>query len=76
VNILRSLRWPGAVTVAKAGKFYSFYVGYGLKRGDPSFSPTNPPEVMSDPKEQEEQPEPTPLEEPKAELEPNTGSGS
>ena len=33
VNVIRSLRWPGAVTVAKGGKFASVYVGYGLKRG-------------------------------------------
>lgn len=45
VNVLRSLRWPGAVTVAKGGKFTNIYVGYGLKRGDPSFNPTEPPEV-------------------------------
>lgn len=34
VNVLRSLRWPGAVTVSKGGKFTNVYVGNGLKRGD------------------------------------------
>ena len=39
VNVLRSLRWPGAVTVSKGGKFTSIYVGYGLKRGGPNKAP-------------------------------------
>jgi len=45
VNVLKSLRWPGALTVAKEGKFTNIYVGYGLKRGDPSYNPTEPPMV-------------------------------
>jgi hypothetical protein len=45
VNVLKSLRWPGAVTVSQNGKFASIYVGYGLKRGDVCFNPTEPPEV-------------------------------
>jgi len=49
VNVVRSLRWPGALTVACGNRFTSVYVGYGMKRGDVSFSPTEPPEVMSDP---------------------------
>ena len=28
-NVLRSLRWPGAVTVAKGGKFVNIYIGGG-----------------------------------------------
>ena len=51
VNVLRSLKWPGAVTVSKGGKFHSIYVGYGLKRGDASFNPTEPPEVQADPQD-------------------------
>ena len=35
VNVIRSIRWPGAVTVSKGGKFTSIYVGYGMKRGGP-----------------------------------------
>lgn len=62
--VIRSLRWPGAVTVAKGGKMTSIYVGYGLKRGGSSFNPTEPPMVEKDPLDQEEQPEPTPLTEP------------
>jgi len=61
VNVLKSLRWPGALTVAKGGKFTSIYVGYGMKRGDPSYNPTEPPEVQKDPLDQAEMPEPTPL---------------
>ena len=72
VNVLRSLRWPGAVTVAKGGKFHNLYVGYGLKRGDPSFCPTEPPEVQSDPVDQNEMPEPTPLQAPQEPPEPDT----
>jgi len=58
VNVLTSLRWPGALTVAKGGKFVSIYVGDGNKKGDFSFNPTETPEVQADPKDQESQPEP------------------
>ena len=51
VNVVSSLRWPGAMTVAKGGKFVSIYVGDGNKRGDFSYNPTETPEVNSDPKE-------------------------
>jgi len=47
--VIRSLRWPGAVTVAKGGKITSIYIGYGLKRGGSSFNPTEPPMVEKDP---------------------------
>lgn len=62
--MLRSLRWPGAVTVSKGGKFTSIYVGYGLKRGGPNQKPIEPPEVLKDPIEAKEMPEPFPLTEP------------
>jgi hypothetical protein len=65
-NVIRSLRWPGAVTVAANNRFTSVYVGYGIKRMDPAFSPIDPPEVMKDPIDQVGQPEPTPLNEPEA----------
>lgn len=64
VNVIKSLRWPGAMTVSKGGKHTSIYIGYGLKRGDPSYNPTEPPAVQADPDEEEERPEPTPLTEP------------
>ena len=57
VNVIKSLRWPGAVTVQQKGKYASIYVGYGLKRGDVCFNPTEPPEVQKDPLDQTEMPE-------------------
>jgi radial spoke head protein 4A len=72
VNMIKSLRWPGAVTCAQNGKFASIYVGYGLKRGDVCFNPTEPPEVQKDPSDQTEQPEPTPLQAPEEPPEPDT----
>ena len=64
VNVIKSLRWPGALTVSKGGKCTSIYVGYGLKKGDPSYNPIEPPEVQQDPEEEEEKPEPNPQQEP------------
>ena len=72
VNVIKSLRWPGAVTVSKGGKFTNVYVGYGLKKGDPSYNPVEPPEVCQDPDEEEEKPEPNPLTEPPTEVEIDT----
>lgn len=72
VNIIKSLRWPGAVTVAQSGKFANIYVGYGLKKGDTCFNPIEPPEIMKDPVDQVEQPEPTPLHPKEQEPEPDT----
>lgn len=72
VNVIKSLRWPGAVTVSKGGKFTNVYVGYGLKKGDPSYNPIEPPEVCPDPEEEEEKPEPNPLTEPPTEVEADT----
>ena len=43
------MRWPGAVTVAKNGKYASIYIGDGQKRGDSCFNQTEPPEVCADP---------------------------
>jgi len=43
-----------------------------MKRGDPSFNPCEPPEVQSDPHDQVENPEPTPLEAPEEPAEPDT----
>ena len=40
------------------------YVGHGLKKGDPSYNPIEPPTVQEDPEEEEEKPEPNPLTEP------------
>lgn len=72
VNVLKSLRWPGAVTVAQNGRFASIYVGYGLKKGDSCFNPIEPPEIQRDPADQVEMPEPTPLVAPEQLPEPDT----
>jgi len=64
VNVIKSIRWPGAVTVCKNGKFTNVYVGYGVKRVDPSFNPTVPPNVDSEPSDPVEQSEPNPEKEP------------
>ena len=40
------------------------YVGYGMKKGDPSYNPVEPPAVCGDPEEEKEMPEPNPLKEP------------
>lgn len=60
VNVIKSLRWPGAVTVSKGGKFTNVYIGNGIKRGDPIFNPTQPPEVQRDPEETVQAKEPLP----------------
>ena len=72
--MIKSLRWPGAVTVAKGGKHTSVYIGYGLKKGDPSYNPIEPPAVQNDPEEEEEKPEPNPLTEPPVQNEEETNA--
>ena len=52
------------MTVSKGGKFTNIYIGNGMKRGESSLNPTEPPEVCADPSEPVELPEPTPLTEP------------
>merc|ERR1712072_254723 len=64
VNVIKSIRWPGAVTVCKGGKFTNVYIGYGVKRVDPSFNPTVPPKVDKEPLDPEEMPEPNPDKDP------------
>lgn len=64
VNVIKSIRWPGALTVCKNGKFTNIYIGYGIKRVDPSFNPTSPPMVDMEPQDPVEQSEPNPEKEP------------
>jgi hypothetical protein len=71
-NVIRSLRWPGAVTVSKGGKFVNIYVGWGLKRGDVVQNPVEPGIVCDDPVDIKEMPEPFPLHEPAPEEEKDT----
>ena len=61
INVIKSNRWPGAITVSKGGKFTNLYVGYGLKKGaakGPSFQPLSLADVQADPEEDLEQDEP------------------
>lgn len=72
VNVIRSLRWPGSITVSKGGKCTTVYVGYGMKKGDPSYNPIEPPVVQSDPADENEMPEPNPATEPEVKVEEET----
>ncbi len=56
--MIKSTRWPGAVTVAKGGQYCNLYIGDGIKNGDNTLIPSEPPEVLNDPGQQGEQPEP------------------
>lgn len=51
VTFVRSLTWPGAVTVAKGSNFVNLYVGYGLQGGEPDFFPGAPPDIQDEPEE-------------------------
>lgn len=72
VNVVKSLRWPGALAVCQNGKFCNIYVGNGIKKGDAPMSPTEPPAVQREPEDQEEMPEPTPKNAPPEPAEPDT----
>jgi hypothetical protein len=52
------------MTVSKGGKFTNIYIGNGMKRGDASMNPIEPPEVQADPSEPKENLEPTPFNKP------------
>jgi len=80
-TVVKSMRWPGAVTVAQGTKFANLYVGYGFKKCDHSNedlakdkmtakafpftsgnerNPCAPSDIMGEPEDHEEQPEPNP----------------
>mmetsp|Transcript_91702 Transcript_91702/g.268382 ORF Transcript_91702/g.268382 Transcript_91702/m.268382 type:complete len:433 (-) Transcript_91702:108-1406(-) len=63
VTCVRSLTWPGAVTVARGKQFVNFYVGYGLPSGGTEFFPPEPPDVQDEPEDPGEQPQPPGTEE-------------
>jgi len=50
VGVLKSVRWPGAVAVASAGKlsFVNCYVGYGCKSSDVNYTPPALPSLQSE----------------------------
>lgn len=64
VGVLNSIRWPGAFTVFKGGRWANLYVGYGLKSGSTAFNPVFPPDVFDDPEDPAEEREPNPAERP------------
>jgi len=55
---VRSLTWPGAVAIARAGHFSNMYIGNGIKAGEPDFFPCAPPDIQDEPPDQEEDEEP------------------
>ena len=75
VVVLRSLRWPGAVTCWKGIKQYQIYVGDGLKNEEQSFYPVFPPEIPEDPEDQECHDEPNPKDAPQTAEEPKEEDG-
>ena len=80
VVVVRSLVWPGAFSFFYGGKVQQVYLGDGHKFCfEKRNFPVAPPRVMDDPEEYEDGPEPTPLEEPVVEEQPeeeNKSGGS
>jgi len=58
VTCVRSLTWPGAVTVTQSSNMVQMYVGYGLGAAEPDFFPSMLPDVQEEPEEPGEQDEP------------------
>lgn len=58
VSCVRSLTWPGAVTVAQATNLVQLYVGYGLPAKEPDFFPHGLADVQEEPEDADEQVEP------------------
>lgn len=77
--MVRSLLWPGAFNFFTNGQIKQIYLGNGQKfeQKAPCYYPINPPSINEDPSEYGDGPEPTPLEEPVAEVaEPGSQDGS
>lgn len=77
VVVVRSLQWPGCYTFYQNEQWHQIYVGTGHKYEQAvSYFPVEPPMVIDDPDEFRLEPEPTPLESPRApEVEENPGEG-
>jgi radial spoke head protein 4A len=58
VTCVRSLTWPGSVTVAQHDKLVMFYVGYGLATKAPDFFPSMLPDLQEEPEDPGEEEEP------------------
>jgi radial spoke head protein 4A len=58
VTCVRSLTWPGSVTVAQHDKLLTFYVGYGLAAKAPDFFPSMLPDLQEEPEDPGEEEEP------------------
>jgi len=58
ITCVRSLTWPGAVTVAQYANMVSLYVGYGLAAKEPDFFPSMLPDVQEEPEDPMEETEP------------------
>jgi radial spoke head protein 4A len=56
VVAVKSMVWPGAVTVCRDQEFVSVYMGYGHKVG--TYFPVAPPAVLDEPEDFEDGPEP------------------
>lgn len=70
--VLKSLTWPGSLTVAQGNTWAHLYVGYGFKSGSLPLNPMAPNDVMGDLDEQDEQYEPNPKNPPPEPLEPDS----
>jgi len=58
VTCVRSLTWPGSVTVAKGTNLVQLYVGYGCAAKEAYFFPSMLPDVQDEPEDVIEQTEP------------------
>merc|ERR1712224_391812 len=58
VTCVRSLTWPGQVTVVQGASMVQLYVGYGLGANEPDFFPSMMPDVQEEPEDPGEQVEP------------------
>lgn len=75
IVVVKSLRWPGSITLWKGQNWHQIYVGNGHKYEAKSYFPVVPPTVPEDPEDLEEQPEPNPSEEPPKEPKEGEGEG-
>lgn len=63
VSSVRSLTWPGAVSVANGKQFINAYVGYAMPAREPQFYPPEPPDIQEEPEDSGDQLQPPGTEE-------------